>query len=493
VAGDLMGEWQTTTSFPKSVADVVKQVDAEVEKQKAEAKEEGESPPESEEDVGESPIPEIIVRTQPAELIESDGEPNLAPLADTELLYVTNTETDIAYDLQGQTYYVLLSGRWYQSKSLKESPWSYVSQDELPEEFKSIPADSDMSQVRVSVSGTQESKEAVLENQIPQTAEVDRKTATVTVTYDGDPKFEKCSENVAYGVNTDKTVLLIDNKYYCCDEAIWFVSNRPDGGWQVATEVPPEVQEIPADCPAYNVKYVYIYDSTPEVVYVGYTPAYYGSYVYGGVVVWGTGYWYQPWWGSVYYPRPYTWGFHVHWNPYTGWGFSWGVSYGWLHIGFGRPWYGGWWGPRGFYGGYRHGYHRGYRHGYHRGARAGYRAGYRAGQRHSNNNMYRNRASGVNRTGGRPATRPSTGARSPSTAQRQPKASTRPNNHYADKNGNVYRNQGGNNWQKQNNKGGGYSSQKPSQSVQRDYSSRQRSSQRSTQSRSRGGGGGRRR
>jgi len=54
--------------------------------------------------------------------------------------------------------------------------------------------------------------------------------------------------------------------------------------------VPDDVQDIPPDNPHYNVKYVYIYDSTPDVSYVGYTPAYMGSYVYGPCVVYGTGY-----------------------------------------------------------------------------------------------------------------------------------------------------------------------------------------------------------
>jgi hypothetical protein len=46
----------------------------------------------------------------------------------------------------------------------------------------------------------------------------------------------------------------------------------------VATSRPDDVESIPASNPHYNVKYVHVYDSTPDVVYVGYTPGYYGSY-----------------------------------------------------------------------------------------------------------------------------------------------------------------------------------------------------------------------
>jgi hypothetical protein len=119
---------------------------------------------------------------------------------------------------------------------------------------------------------------------------------------------------------------------------------------------------VPPDCPIYNVKYVSIYESTPEVVYVGYTPAYTGSYVYGGCVVYGTGYYYQPWYGHYYYPRPVTYGFAVHYSPYGGWGMSFGMSYGWFSMSVHSG--GGYWGAGGYHAGYHHGYNNGYRHGY---------------------------------------------------------------------------------------------------------------------------------
>jgi hypothetical protein len=408
-------------------------------------------------EAGEPVIPAIIVRTGPAELIQTDGEPSFTPIEETSLLYMSNTETDVIMDISSQEYYVLLSGRWYVSKSMTSGKWTFVPSDEVPREFENIPPESDMATVRVNVADTQEAKDAVLENEIPQTAEVDRKEATVTVDYDGDPKFEKIPDTeMSYAVNTDKSVLLIDGTYYCCDQAVWFVAVSPKGPWEVCVSVPAEVQTIPPESPVYNVKYVYVYDYTPEVVYVGYTPGYMGSYVYGGCVVYGTGYWYRPWYHRYYYPRPVTWGFGVHYNPWTGWGFSFGVSYGWFRVSFGG--YGGWWGPAGYRHGYRHGYHHGYRHGYHHGARAGYRAGYRAGQRQpASNNIYRNRRDGVRHTGtrqtrdvaqrpagtggrDRPAAQPATRDRQTQQAQQRDRGTQPQNNVYTDKNGNVYRN-----------------------------------------------------
>jgi len=76
------------------------------------------------------------------------------------------------------------------------------------------------------------------------------------------------------------------------------------------------------------------------------------------------------------------------------------MSFGWLHIGFGRPWYGGWWGPAGYCHGYRHGYHHGYHDGYHDGHYAWHHDGYHHGHRRSGGrNLFRHRDKGVLRTG----------------------------------------------------------------------------------------------
>jgi hypothetical protein len=445
--------------------------------------------------------PEIIVATRPSELIVTDGEPDYTSIEGTSLLYVENSESDIIMDINTQQHYVLLAGRWYTSKTLKDGAWAFEEPEDLPEDFARIPVGSDIANVRTSVPGTDEARDAVLEQSIPQTATVDRKTATVSVQYNGNPKFEKISgTDVAYAANADKTVMLINEMYYCVDDGIWFESQKATGPWEVSVQRPDEVDDLPPDSPVYNVKYVYVYDYTPEVVYVGYTPGYTWSYVYGGVVVYGTGYWYHPWYRAVYYPRPVTWGFGVHYNPWTGWGFSFGVHYGWFSVGFHR--HPMWWGPAGYRHGYRHGFHHGYHHGYRHGARAGYRAGYAAGQRQAHRNVYRNRASGVRSTGGRAQTRPQTRG-TPSTRQRaQP--STRPNNVYSDRNGNVYRRDQGGNWQQRSGSQWSGSQQQRSGSQSRDLNRAQQNrsrgnqnynnyrSQRSHSSRSRTGGGRRR-
>jgi hypothetical protein len=253
-----------------------------------------------------------------------------------------------------------LSGRWYRSRT-ESGPWTFVRSDELPPSFAQIPPDSDIGGVRVSVAGTDEADDAVLDAQIPQTAAIRRDESSLSIEYDGAPSFESIpGTEVAYAVNTGAQVLHIGAQYYAVDNGVWFVSGNATGPWSVADSIPEDqIRQIPPSSPVYNTTHVHIYDSTPDVVYVGYTPGYLWSYPYYGVPVYGTGYYYPPYRGRWYYPRPPTWGLHVGYNPWTGWNFgvSWsngfftaGVSWGGGWGGAYRPWgcCGGWYG-----GGYR--------------------------------------------------------------------------------------------------------------------------------------------
>lgn len=285
--------------------------------------------------------PKIVVATEPTELVSTDGAPQWKALPDGNLLYAVNTETPWLRELSSQQMYVLLSGRWFKAASDK-GPWTFVRPDQLPESFKKIPPGSDIGGTRVSVAGTEEAEDAMLDQQIPQTAAIKRSEAKLDVKYDGAPKFEKIpGTSVAYAVNTAAQVLQIGNAYYAVDNGVWFTATSATGPWHVADKIPEDqIQQIPPSSPVYNTTYVHIYESTPEVVYVGYTPGYMWSFPYYGVPVYGTGWYYPPYWGAVYYPRPPTWGFHVGYNPWTGWNF--GVSWSNGFFSVGASWGGGW-------------------------------------------------------------------------------------------------------------------------------------------------------
>jgi hypothetical protein len=355
---------------------------------------------------------DIVVTTVPAELIQTNGNPNLVPIEGTSLLYVQNSDNDIFVDTHSQQYYVLLSGRWYTARALDEnSAWTYVPSNALPPDFAKIPEGSPKDDVLASVAGTQAAREAVRDAEIPQTAKIDRRAATTQVQYDGSPQFKPIpGTDMQYAVNTSSTVLQEDGAYYCVDNGIWFVASNPSGPWSASDHRPAQVDRIPPNSPVYNAKFVYIYETTPDYAYMGYTPGYLNSYVDGPTVVYGTGYDYDPWIGDYFYPRPWTWGFDMDYNPWTGWGFGLGYDYDWFDDGFEwgwgpafygwGGWYGGgWWGGAGAYRPAYRSWHGGrfrYRRGGYYGDHARIDHDTHMHMRY-NNNVYRGRPGVINR------------------------------------------------------------------------------------------------
>ena len=294
-------------------------------------------------------LPNIFVSTVPAELIQTEGPPNLVPIDGTDLMEVRNSDNALFFYDLNQLFYVLISGRWFDASSL-QGPWGYVPYYELPKDFAKIPPTHPKGNVLVSVPGTPEADEAVVANAIPQTATVQRNEAKLELTYDGAPQFLPIvGTPLLYAKNTAVPVIEVDpHTYYSVQNGVWFVATSPTGPWSVATSVPAVIYSIPVSSPLHYVTYSQVYGSTADAVYVGYTPGYLGTEVSpDGVVVYGTGWNYPPYIGNNWIGWPCTYGFGV------GFADNWEVGYG---FGFGAgiwlgTWCHPWWGP------YRWGWH----------------------------------------------------------------------------------------------------------------------------------------
>jgi hypothetical protein len=219
-----------------------------------------------------------------------------------------------------------------------------VPPDRLPSDFASIPFNHPKGTVLASVASTPQAQEASISASVPQTATVKRSEAKMpTPQYDGEPRFQSIEgTSLQYAVNTATPVIeTAPGQYYAVVNGVWFAGSTPSGPWLIADSVPPAIYAIPPSSPVYYVTYVRVYGATPDVVYVGYTPGYYGTYVVpAGTVVYGTGYVYQPLVGSVWIGPPYTYGF--------GAGFAFGAAPG-FAFGFGAGAYcHPWWGPAGW-------------------------------------------------------------------------------------------------------------------------------------------------
>jgi len=310
------------------------------------------------------PQPKIFIATTPTELLVTDGAAQWQPIQGTSLLYVSNTTGHIFKEIGDQNSYVLISGRWFRASDMN-GPWTFVPADKLPADFANIPDDSAKENVKASVAGTPQAQEAAIAATIPQTSAI-RKSAVKMTTpqFDGEPQLKAISNTpLQYVINSATPIIRVDNdSWWAVENGIWFSATSVDDPWSVATSVPAVIYSIPPGSPMHYLTYVKVYESSGDTVVVGYTPGYQGSTLdpATGVVVYGTGYPYTPWVGSVWYGPPVTYGFGVaiRYTPWTGWtfgfgfGWSWGGSTNAMGWGWGAyPWWGnyGWgyaWGPR---------------------------------------------------------------------------------------------------------------------------------------------------
>ncbi len=383
-------------------------------------------------------FPVIYVSTVPAELLMTQGTPSYETIAGTSLLDVTNTDDNLIVDPATGRTYVLISGRWFATQGLATGPWEYVPNDKLPAEFAKIPVTHPRGVVLPSVAGTPPAQEAVIDNTIPETAEVTRATTKLTINYGGSPQLQGIEGTpLQHVVNAPYPVIRVDaSSWYALKDGVWFVGTSVNGPWAVAASVPAVIYTIPPSSPVHYVTYVYVFGATPQIVTVGYTPGYYGTVlVPTGVVVYGTGYVYPPAYvGAVWYPPPATYGF--------GAGFFWGSVTGFAFgVAAGAIW-GGAWGHWGGYGSYinvqiNH---------------------YNSYNRWNSNQVRTNAQRDFNRQAGRltPQQRQQAqrdynrGTGQLTSQQRsnlQSRAATRPNDTFAGKDGNAYRRGSDGSWQ----------------------------------------------
>ena len=269
-------------------------------------------------------VPRVFVSFTPAELILLTGTPKYEPVTGTALLWVSNTESDLFRLGKSGSVYYLVAGRWFSAADFT-GPWTFATPS-LPEDFKQIPLEHERSRVLASVPGTDQAAEAVLIAQIPQTARVHKKeTKAPEVAFEGEAQFAPIETTTVHrAVNTDKDIFKVGELYYMCYQGVWFAGSTATGPWEVAESVPEQIYQIPASSPSHHVTYVTIEDDDDDE-WVTYAAAagYTGMMVAWGCTVWGTGWYYPPYYGyGGYYPYYYggfpTYGYSAWYNPWTG-------------------------------------------------------------------------------------------------------------------------------------------------------------------------------
>ena len=191
--------------------------------------------------------PTIFVSYTPAILLQVDGEPTRANIADTDLGFIVNSNFPLFFQTDAtKDYYLYTGAQWLKSASI-EGPWTPAPK--LPGDFSKVannPKWTDMKQPILSPSAQGK----------PPTIFYSNKPAEVML-FEGEPAYAKIpGTELSYATNTDCD-LFIDaatKQYYYLVAGRWFRAADLQGPWTYATpDLPADFAKIPQGSPAARV------------------------------------------------------------------------------------------------------------------------------------------------------------------------------------------------------------------------------------------------
>jgi len=180
--------------------------------------------------------PPIFHSNAPAILVMTDGEPLLAPLPDTKLQYVVNTNWDL-FRYKDKEWYLRVDDRWLKNNDLS-GDWRYDSS--LPGDFKKLPDDENWAEVKAANPPAKggESEPTVFVS--------DRPAELILV--DGQPDYRTAGNaSLQYISNTASDVFRYQAKFYYLVSGRWFRAAQLRGPWEHVKELPEIFARIDPD------------------------------------------------------------------------------------------------------------------------------------------------------------------------------------------------------------------------------------------------------
>lgn len=191
--------------------------------------------------------PVIFVSYKPAILLDVDGQPVLAPIQNTYLQYMVNTQWPLFFEKSKAKYYLFAGQNWLQSGNL-EGTWSLANN--LPQDMDKVVSQSQWGQLKEFVPPPSDSNAA-----IPKVY-YSTKPAEV-ILFDGQPDYVRIpGTQLVYAQNTTSYLFFYAqaNRYYYLTAGRWFSANSLDGPWTFASSnLPADFSQIPPDSPAGQV------------------------------------------------------------------------------------------------------------------------------------------------------------------------------------------------------------------------------------------------
>src|SRR5947199_920745 len=189
--------------------------------------------------------PKIFVSYTPAILLDIDGEPTRAEIADTNMGFVVNSNFPLFFEKGGANY--LFTGEQWLKASVLEGPWVPVAN--LPKDMTKVANDPQWAQMKKPIlSPSAKGK--------PLTIFYSNKPAEV-ILFQGQPNYANIPGTqltVATNTDADLFVYTPTQAYYYLAAGRWFKASDLKGPWTYTTpDLPPDFANIPENSPAGRV------------------------------------------------------------------------------------------------------------------------------------------------------------------------------------------------------------------------------------------------
>jgi len=180
--------------------------------------------------------PPIFYSSTPAILVMTEGEPLLAPLPDTNLQYVVNTNWDL-FRYKDKEWYLRNDDRWLKNKELS-GEWRFDGR--LPGDFKKLPDDGNWGVVKAA------NPPAKGDSDEPTVFVSDRPAELILI--DGTPDYRTTNNaSLQYISNTESDVFRYQAKFYYLVSGRWFRADLLRGPWTHVKELPEIFASIDPD------------------------------------------------------------------------------------------------------------------------------------------------------------------------------------------------------------------------------------------------------
>ena len=180
--------------------------------------------------------PPVFFSSTPAILVMTEGEPLMAPLPDTKLQYVVNTNWDL-FRYKDKEWYLRNDKRWLKNDELS-GEWRFDNR--LPGDFKKLPDDGNWAEVMAANPPVKDDSDE------PTVFVSDRPAELILI--DGEPDYRTAGNAyLQYISNTESDVFRYQAKFYYLVSGRWFRSDTLRGPWEHVKELPEVFASIDPD------------------------------------------------------------------------------------------------------------------------------------------------------------------------------------------------------------------------------------------------------